>query len=145
LPFYGVDAFQFTNEAGVATFGRYQIIPEAGEHYLTDADADKMPPNFLADDVRTRLKAGPVKFKLRVQVAQAGDVITEATAVWPDTRPTVELGEIVITRADPDSLAAEKKLLFLPTNVTPGIAPSADPLLNLRTAAYGVSFGRRSK
>jgi catalase len=145
LPFYGVNAFKFTNAEGVSHFGRYQIVPEAGAHYLSDADAAKLQPNFLADDVRARLKTGPVKFRLLVQVAQADDKTDDATVVWPDTRPTVELGEIAITAADPDSLQAEKKLLFLPTNVTPGIAPSADPLLFLRTAAYGVSFGRRSK
>ena len=144
-PYFGVNAFKFTNAAGVSHFGRYQIVPEAGAHYLGDDDAAKLPPNFLADDVRARLKTGPVKFRLLVQVAAADDKTDDATAVWPDTRPTVVLGEIAITVADPDSLRAEKKLLFLPTNLTPGIEPSADPLLPLRTAAYGVSFGRRSK
>jgi catalase len=45
----------------------------------------------------------------------------------------------------PDSLEAQKKLLFLPTNLTPGIELSDDPLPSVRTAAYGVSFGRRSQ
>jgi catalase len=145
LPFFGVNAFKFTNAAGVSHFGRYRIVPEAGEHYLSDADAAKLDPNFLADDVRTRLKTGPVKFKLLVQVAAPDDKTDDATVVWPDSRPLVELGEISIATADPDSLQAEKKLLFVPTNVTAGIDLSADPLLPLRAAAYGVSFGRRSK
>ena len=145
VPFYGVNAFKFTNAAGTSHFGRYRIVPEAGEHYLSDADAAKLEPNFLADDVRTRLKTGPVKFKLLVQVANPDDKTDDATVVWPDSRPLVELGEIVITTADPDSLQAEKKLLFLPTNITPGIDLSADPILPLRAAAYGISYGRRSK
>jgi catalase len=143
--FFGVNAFKFTNAEGVSKFGRYQIVPEAGEAFLSDADAAKLPPNFLSDTVRERLKAGPVKFKLRVQLAEPGDPITDATAVWPDSRPTVELGEISITTADPDSLGHEKKLLFVPTNVTPGIAPSDDPIIALRAQAYGISFARRSK
>lgn len=145
VPFYGVNAFKFTNAAGVSHFGRYRIVPEAGEHYLSDADAAKLEPDFLADDVRTRLKSGPVKFKLLVQVAQADDKTDDATVVWPETRQLVELGEVVIVTADPDSLQTEKKLLFLPTNITSGIELSADPILPLRAAAYGVSFGRRSK
>jgi catalase len=143
-PFFGVNAFKFTNAAGKTVFGRYQIVPEAGEHYLSDADAAKLPPNFLSDDVKTRLKTGPVKFKLRVQLAEPGDVTNDATQVWPDSRPTVDLGEIVIATADPDSLAHEKKLLFVPTNVTDGIGLSDDPILPVRAAAYGVSFARRS-
>lgn len=144
-PYFGVNAFKFTNADGVSKFGRYRIIPEAGASYLSDADAAKLPPNFLSDTVRERIKAAPVKFKLLVQLAEPGDPITDATAVWPDSRPTVELGEIAIAAADPDSLGHEKKLLFVPTNVTPGIAPSDDPLIALRGQAYGVSFGRRSK
>ncbi len=145
LPYFSVTAFQFTNADGVSKFGRYRMVPEAGEHYISDAAAKLKPPNFLADEMAERLKSGPVKFKLVVQVADPADVTNDSTVVWPDSRPLVELGEITITRLDPDSLAAQKKLLFLPTNLTPGIAPSGDPLILLRTAAYGVSFGRRSK
>jgi catalase len=145
LPYHGLNAFKFTNQAGVTKFGRYIIAPEGGESYLKDDEATKLPPNFLSDRVREQIKTTPVKFKLLVQLAGDGDPITDATAKWPDSRPTVELGEIAITTADPDSLGHEKKLLFVPTNVTPGIAPSDDPLITLRAQAYGVSFGRRSK
>jgi catalase len=143
LPFYGVSAFKFTNAQGVTKFGRYRILPEAGDHYVSDAEAAKLPPDFLSDDVKARLKTGPVKFKLVVQVAEPGDVTNDATVPWPETRQLVELGEIAIASADPDSLAAQKKLLFTPTHVTAGIDISDDPLLPLRGQAYGVSFARR--
>jgi catalase len=142
-PFFGVNAFKFTNAAGETKFGRYQLVPEAGAHFLSDADADKLPPNFLSDSVKDRLKKGPVKFKLFVQLAQPGDVTNDATVVWPDSNPKVELGEISIATADPDSLAAEKKLLFVPTALIDGVAASDDPIIPLRGAAYGVSFGLR--
>jgi catalase len=145
LPYHGLNAFKFTNAAGVTKFGRYIIVPEAGESYLKDDEAAKLPPNFLSDRVREQIKTAPVRFKLLVQLAGDGDPITDAAAKWPDSRPTVALGEIAIAMADPDSLGHEKKLLFVPTNVTPGIAPSDDPLITLRAQAYGVSFGRRSK
>ncbi len=45
----------------------------------------------------------------------------------------------------PDSLEAEKKLLFMPTAFTDGIELSDDPLPSVRAAAYGVSFARRSQ
>jgi catalase len=142
-PFFGVNAFKFTNAAGETRFGRYQLAPEAGAQFLSDADAEKLPPNFLADSVKDRLKKGPVKFKLFVQLAQPGDATNDATIVWPDSNPKVELGEISIAKADLDSLAAEKKLLFVPTALIDGIAPSDDPIIPLRGAAYGVSYGLR--
>jgi catalase len=45
----------------------------------------------------------------------------------------------------PDSLAAEKKLLYLPNNLTDGIEVSDDPLIDARDQAYAVSYGRRAQ
>ena len=56
----------------------------------------------------------------------------------------VELGVLTIDKAVPDSLEAQKKLLFLPGQLTDGIEPSDDPLIGLRDGAYAVSFSRRN-
>ena len=64
---------------------------------------------------------------------------------WPDDRKLVDLGVLTLTKVVPNSAQVEKKLLFLPTNLTPGIELSDDPLPSLRAAAYGVSFARRSR
>jgi len=42
-----------------------------------------------------------------------------------------------------DSAAAEKALVFFPTNLPDGIELSDDPLPALRTSVYALSFGRR--
>ncbi len=141
----GIDAFKMTNAKGDVHFVRYRLMPEAGEAYLSDEEAAKRPPNALADDMRARVTAAPVKFKLLAQVAESGDPVADPSKAWPDARKLVELGEISINKVVPDSLAAEKPLLFLPTNLTPGIEASDDPLINVRTNAYAVSFSRRSQ
>ncbi|MNL67675.1 Catalase [compost metagenome] len=61
---------------------------------------------------------------------------------WPDSRKTIELGVISITRLIPDAPVADKKLLFIPNAVPAGIEP-ADPMIQIRSMAYPVSFGRR--
>jgi len=63
---------------------------------------------------------------------------------WPETRRTVDLGTITITKAVEDSQAAEKKLLFVPGALTPGIE-AADPMIAARSAAYIVSLSRRAQ
>jgi catalase len=141
-PYFGVNAFKFTNAQGVSKFGRYRIVPESGPAFVSDEEALRRPPNALADNLRTSLETGPVKFRLMVQVAAADDPSTDATKIWPDSRPTVELGEIAVTKAL-DTQKVENELLFLPTNLTSGIEASDDPLLNTRTEAYAESFGRR--
>jgi catalase len=143
-PFFGVNAFKFTNAQGTSKFGRYQVVPEGGPAYVSDEEAAKRPPNALADNLRAALEKGPVKFRLVVQLAAADDPTTDATKVWPESRPTVELGEIAVTKAL-DTKKVENELLFLPTNVTGGIEPSDDPLINTRTEAYAESFARRTR
>jgi catalase len=65
--------------------------------------------------------------------------------VWPDDRRTVELGTLSISSVVPDSDAAQKALLFFPTNLTDGIELSDDPFPALRTSVYALSFARRQQ
>ncbi len=144
LPYFGINAFKLTNKKGVATHVRYQLHPVAGATYLPKEQASTMGPDYLTDEIRERVRRGPVKFKLLAQVAEQGDTIDNPTIVWPDTRKKVELGTITITKAVADSQAAEKKLLFVPGALVPGIE-AADPMIAVRSAAYIVSLSRRAQ
>jgi catalase len=143
--YFGIDAFRFTNKAGEQHFIRYRMEPVAGVEHYTPDEAAKQPPNFLKDELTSRLQQGPVTFRLLAQVAAQGDPITDATAPWPEDRAKVELGTLTLTRPAADNEAAAKTLLFLPGQVTDGIEPSDDPLIAARDGAYAVSFSRRSE
>lgn len=143
LAFYGVNAFKFTNAAGVSHYARYEIIPVAGEHALSDADAKKADPNYLMDELPKRIARGPVKFQLLAQVAKPGDSINDGTVVWPADRKLIPLGVISLTSTVKDQLTAQKLIMFSPLNLQTGIEPSDDPVLLARPAAYGVSFSQR--
>jgi catalase len=144
LPYYGVNTFKFINAAGTVTYGRYQFLPLAGDHYLSDAQTAKEAPDYLSKEIAERIKKGPVKFKLVVQVADPSDKLDDPSIAWPSTRRIVELGTIAITHVDADSDAAQKKLLFLPNALPAGIEPE-DPMINARSAAYPISYGRRQQ
>ena len=144
LPYFGINAFKFTNAKGTAIHVRYQLQPVAGAKYLSKEQAATMGPDYLTDEIRERVRRGPVKFKLLAQVAEQGDTIDNPTIVWPDTRKKVELGTITISKAVADSQAAEKKLLFVPGALVPGIE-AADPMIAARSAAYIVSLSRRAQ
>ncbi|MEP6635123.1 MAG: catalase [Acidobacteriota bacterium] len=47
LPYFGVNAFKFTNAKGAATFGRYQLQPIPGEEFLTKEQLSTMGPDYL--------------------------------------------------------------------------------------------------
>ena len=142
-PYFGVNAFEFTNAEGKSRFGRYQLRPEAGAKFLGAEEAAKKPPNFLIDELGERLAKGPAKFRIVVQLAAEGDKVDDATEVWPDDRPTVELGVLSITGKVADNDAAQRALAFDPLHLVDGIEASDDPLLEVRSAAYAISRRRR--
>ena len=144
LSYFGINAFRFTNAKGVTTHIRYQLQPVAGAKYLSKEQVSSMGPDYLTTEIRERVGRGSVKFKLLAQVAEQGDTIDDPTIVWPDTRKKVELGTLTITKAVADSQAAEKKLLFVPGALVPGIE-AADPMIGARSASYIVSLSRRAQ
>jgi len=142
--YHGINAFIFVSKSGQRQAVRYLVVPEKLAH-ITPEQAAKRSPNFLFDELSKRIARKPVVFHLKAQLAEAGDQTRDASQPWPDDRKIVDLGVLTLTKVLPNSLEAEKKLLFLPTNLTAGIELSDDPLPSVRAAAYGVSFGRRSQ
>jgi catalase len=140
--YYGINAFIFIDKSGKRQPVRYIAAPEKAVH-LSAAEASKQPPDFLIQELPTRLGKGPVVFHLKAQLAEPDDPTSDATKPWPDDRKVIDLGTITIDKAAADSDAAQKKLLFLPGNVTEGIEPSDDPIINVRNGSYAISFSRR--
>jgi catalase len=141
--YYGVTAFAFTNGEGLTRFGRYRILPELGNDFLTDDQVAQLKENYLYDELAERIAKGPVRFRIVVQVADAGDTVDDATIHWPESRKLVELGTVELSQVVPDTLAQQKHIIFDPIPRVDGIEPSADPLLELRAAVYLLSGRRR--
>lgn len=144
LPFYGVNAFKFTNGNGEDRFGRYQIIPVDGAQYLSEAQATQAGPDYLMRGAATRVQERPIEFKLYVQIAAEGDKTDDATAVWPDSRKTIEMGTLRLTGVAPEQEKTQRELLFNPLALVKGIQASSDPILKFRPGVYGLSFSRRA-
>jgi catalase len=142
--YHGIDAFIFVSKSGQRQAVRYVIAPEKLVH-ITPDEAAKQTPDYLFDDLKKRLAQKPLVFHVKAQLAEPGDQTRDASQPWPDDRKLVDLGVLTLTKMVPNSAEVEKKLLFVPTNLTPGIELSDDPLPGVRAAAYGVSFGRRSQ
>ncbi len=143
--YHAEHAFLFTAADGSRRFGRYHFVPEAGEAALSPEEAGKRSPSFLRDELESRLRTSPAAFRLLLQVAAEGDPTDDPTALWPADRPRVELGRLEVTGISPTSAQDERRLVFDPTNRTDGIDLSNDPILLARSAAYAISYERRSK
>jgi catalase len=141
--FFAVSAFKFINADGAGRYGRYRILPVAGNEYLDDAAAATKSPNFLFDELKERVPNQPVKFRIVVQLASESDTLDDATVRWPEDRPQLTLGEIALTAIAPDNPAQQQRLIFDPIPRVDGIEASADPLFEPRANVYLLSGRRR--
>jgi catalase len=139
----GVDAFIFINAKGERQPFRFQLVPVAGTQHLAPAEAAKMPPDFLVDELPARLAKEAVAFHLIAQLANPGDQTKDPTQPWPDDRRRVNMGTLVLTGAAADNVKSQRDLRFLPNRLAAGIEVSDDPLIDARVRAYVISFGRR--
>jgi catalase len=141
--FFAITAFKFNNAAGVSKFGRFRFVPDAGTEFLTAEQAAAKTSDFLAVEFSQRLAKGPVGFRVRVQLAEPGDDVTNASVVWPETRPFVDFGSLTITERA-DELAPEtRKVIFDPIPRVDGIDSAGDPLTEVRSEIYLLSGRRR--
>jgi catalase len=141
--YFGVTAMKFTNKDGVSRFGRYRIIPEAGNDHLDDAATTAKGADYLMTEIVERVGKEPVRFKVLVQIANDGDVVDDATNHWPEDRKVLELGILSLTAPVADNAREQKQIIFDPIPRVDGIEPSDDPLLELRAAIYLISGRRR--
>jgi catalase len=120
LSYFGENTFKFTNAHGVSRYGRYRIIPLAGEQLLTAEQAKQAPAGYLAEEIRQRTARAPMRFRMLVQLAADGDKLED---------PSVAV----------DSNAEQRALMFMPTALPAGIE-TADPMIAARSSAYPVSY-----
>jgi catalase len=141
--YFGVTSMRFTNSDGVSRYGRYRIIPEAGNDYLDAASLLSEGADYLFDELTERITREPIKFRILVQLADDNDVVDDATVHWPADRPLFDLGTLTLTTAAQDDDPEIKRIIFDPVPRVDGIEPSADPLHELRAAIYLLSGRRR--
>lgn len=141
--YFAITAFKFTSATGVIRNGRFRILPEAGTEYLSDREASARSGNFLFDELGERLKKGPVKLNVLVQIAERGDDITDSTVPWPETRAEVRFGTITLTARVDDQQPELRKIIFDPVPRVDGIDSAGDPLTDVRSDVYLLSGRRR--
>jgi catalase len=140
--YFGVNAFAFVDASGKKTILRYRIIPAAGEKYLDAAIAASKGPHYLMEEIAGRVARAPVMFDWFAQIAQPSDRPDDPSTPWPEDRKLVKLGTLTITGVAADQEGLSRSLVFLPNNVPAGIEP-VDPMIDVRSAAYPISFGER--
>jgi catalase len=141
--FFAVSAFRFTNADGISHYGRYRILPVAGNDYLGETAAAARGPSFLFDEIKERIAKDPVRFRVVVQLAEVGDMVDDATVRWPEDRPQRPFGELSLRDIAGDNASEQQHIIFDPIPRVDGIEASADPLFEPRANVYLMSGRRR--
>jgi len=140
--YFGVNAFAFLDASDRKTIVRYRIVPAAGEKYLDAATAASKGSNYLMEEIAARVAKAPVMFDWLAQIAQPNDKADDPSTPWPEDRKLVKLGTLTITGVAADQQGLSRSPIFLPSSVPAGIEP-VDPMIDVRSAAYPISFGER--
>ena len=138
-----ITSFKFTNAEGVSRHGRFRIRPASGTAYLSNEEAATRSAMFLFDELTERLAHEPVRLGVFVQLASAEDDVTNASAVWPESRTEVAFGMIVLTARVDDQEPEHRKIIFDPDPRVDGVESSGDPLTQARSDIYLMSGRRR--
>ena len=69
--FFAVSAVRFTNADGKALYGRYRVLPVAGNEYLDQAAAAAKTPDFLFDEIKCPRRNVERLFALRPYLTAA--------------------------------------------------------------------------
>lgn len=137
-----LNAFLLIDAAGRSTPVRWSMVPV--DAFAPEPSTPPDDKNYLFNDLAARLRRGPVQWHLVLTLGQPQDPTDDATTPWPENRQRVDVGTLTVTHIDTESAGNCRDINFDPLVLPSGIAPSNDPLLSARSAAYSLSFTRRA-
>lgn len=144
VSYFGVHTFTLTNAEGKSQIVKWKLAPKDGEVGLTDDEAKAKAPDFYKPELTERLAKGPAVFELNAILGEAGDEVDDPTALWPEERKSVKVGELTITALEDDATCEAG--IFDPTNLPDGIeGPKGDGVFQIRSPVYAISFSRRGQ
>lgn len=142
-----LNAFRFIDAAGNSIPVRWSMVPVQPVVEAGVARTAPQSKNYLFDALISRINQPsqpPLRWRLVVTLGQPGDPTKDATIAWPDNREHVDAGTLTIDHIESEATGTCRDINYDPLVLPWGIAPSDDPLLSARSAAYSQSFTRRA-
>jgi catalase len=139
-----LNSFIFTDASGNDHAVRWSLAPAAQPVPVAPDELAKRGPDFLETEIAERIKSGPLRWTMLVTVANAGDETADPSKAWPQDRRSVEVGSLVVQQIEPERDGPCRDINFDPTVLPNGMRTSDDPFPAARSAAYRVSYDRRT-
>lgn len=142
--FNSVHAFVFRNVHDVGTAARMHWVPVAGVKGQKLEEITAQPADVLFAELEARLARAPAEFDLQLELAEEGDALDDATALWPESRRRVTIGRLRVEQPITEAEVGDPVMNHDPTVLTDGIEATDDPILQIRRGVYEVSAAQRS-
>ncbi|KAL4782597.1 catalase-like domain-containing protein [Aspergillus varians] len=144
---YSGHIYKFTTKDGAFKYVKIHIKTNQGIKNLTAEESKRLAgenPDFLIQDMfETIRKGNHPSWNVFVQVMDPSEAenyrwnIFDITKVWPHRDfPLRQIGRLTLNRNPSNYFTDIEQAAFSPGNMVPGIAPSADPMLQARMFAY---------
>ncbi len=142
--FNSLDSFIFVDNSGADHAVRWSLLPAAQPVPVSPDELKKRGPDFLEQEIAERIRGGPLRWTMRVTVANPGDPTADPSQPWPEDRRTVEVGTLVVQRIEAERDGPCRDINFDPAVLPSGIRTSDDPFPAARSSAYAKSYDRRT-
>ncbi|MFM8747387.1 MAG: catalase [Aestuariivirga sp.] len=139
-----VHVFRFLNEKGDVTHVKYHWVPEDGVEGQSVEVQQSLPRDYLFTEMQERIKKGPVRFTLELEIGEEGDPLDDPTALWPEGRKRVAVGKLELVARTSVEEIGDPVMQHDPTRITDGIQLTDDPIIEARRGAYDASVADRS-
>lgn len=139
-----LNSFVFANRSGERHVVRWSLLPQAGVVPVPHDELLKRAPDFLEQEIAQRIKSGPLRWTMLVSVAAPGDPTADPSKAWPQNRPALDVGTLVVQQIEPERNGPCRDINFDPAVLPAGITTSDDPFPAARSSAYRVSYDLRT-
>jgi catalase len=144
---FGVHTYTLNKADGSFVYVKWHFRPEAGIQTLDEDTAMRLAgtePDYHVKDLFNSIERGDYpSWTVNIQVMKPEDVksspvdIFDDTYTWPHEKyPLRRVGRFTLNK-NPDNYFQDiEQACFSPSNMVPGIGPSADPVLQARIFSY---------
>ncbi|CAI7594200.1 unnamed protein product [Penicillium pancosmium] len=144
---YSGHTYKFTKPDGSFKYAKIHMKTQQGIENLSSQEATRIAgedPDFMIRDMFEAIERGDYPtWNIYVQLMSPEEAekykwnIFDMTKVWPHTDfPLQQIGRLTMNRNPQNYFADIEQAAFSPSTMVPGIAASADPVLQARLFAY---------
>lgn len=139
-PFYSIHTFWFEDYSRNLIPARWKFIPKDGITYLNTQELKSVSKDFLKENFITYTKDKPIEYKMYLEFANKGDILDDTTALWQGEHKNLFMGTLQVSKYEGEECNQD---VYFPSELPKGVGVPKDPIFELRTPTYAITFGKR--